>query len=81
MLTGGGARLPYMTEIAEVVLRRPARLAMPAPLAKMPAVLAEPEFATVIGLILYGHRARLAHGLPEQGLGAKLKALFARKEA
>lgn len=81
VLTGGGARLPYMTEIAEVVLRRPARLAMPAPLAKMPAVLAEPEFATVIGLILYGHRARLAHGLPEQGLGAKLKALFARKEA
>jgi len=80
VLTGGGARLPYIIEIAEAVLRRPSRVASPAPIAKMPAALAEPEFATAIGLILYGHRARLAH-TPHvgEGLGAKLKALFARK--
>jgi cell division protein FtsA len=80
VLTGGGARLPYMTEIAESVLRRPARVASPAPIAKMPAALAEPEFATAIGLVLYGHRARLAHG-PHgtEGLGARLRSLFAKK--
>src|SRR5512142_2269432 len=58
VLTGGGARLPHMVEIAESVLRRPSRLAYPTALARMPVQLAEPEFATVIGLVLYGHRAR-----------------------
>ncbi len=58
VLTGGGARLPHLTEIAESVLRRPARIASPAPIAKLPAFLAEPEFATTIGMVLYGYRAR-----------------------
>jgi len=79
VLTGGGARLPHMTEIAESVLRRPSHLALPAPLAKMPAALAEPEFATAIGLVLYGHRARLARGAREASIGAKLKSLFAKR--
>ena len=47
----------YLT-IAESVLRRPLRLAWPAPLAKMPSTLAEPEYATVLGMVFYGHRAR-----------------------
>jgi hypothetical protein len=48
----------------------------------LPAALAEPEFATAIGMVLYGYRARLAHG-PHggDGLGAKIKALFARRGA
>jgi cell division protein FtsA len=80
VLTGGGARLPYMTEIAEAVLRRASRVASPAAIAKMPAALAEPEFSTAIGLILYGHRARLAHGpYPGEGLGSKLRSFFARR--
>ena len=37
VLSGGGARLPGMLEIAESVLHRPVRLAWPAPLAKMPS--------------------------------------------
>ncbi|MGI9103705.1 MAG: cell division protein FtsA [Terriglobales bacterium] len=82
VLTGGGARLPYMAEVAETVLRKPSRVASPAAIAKIPASLAEPEFATAIGLVLYGHRARLAHGPHgNDGFGAKLKALFARRGA
>jgi cell division protein FtsA len=79
VLTGGGARLSRLLEVAEDVLRRPARLGYPAPMAKMPATLAEPEYATVLGLISYTHRARMARGTQEQGFGAKLKALFAKK--
>ena len=65
--------------VAENVLRKPSRLGVPAPISKMPAALAEPEFTTAVGLIFYGHRTRLARGPQEVGLGAKLKSLFARK--
>jgi cell division protein FtsA len=80
VLTGGGARLTGMLEIAESVLRKPVRLAWPAPLAKMPSVLAEPEFTTVIGMVFYGHRARLARAHQEGGSWAvsRLKSLWSR---
>jgi cell division protein FtsA len=82
VLTGGGARLPHLTEIAESVLRRPARIASPAPIAKLPAFLAEPEFATTIGMVLYGFRARVAHSNHGgDGFTARLKSLFARRGA
>lgn len=82
VMTGGGSRLPFLTEIAESVLRKPARIASPVPIAKLPAALAEPEYATTIGMALYGYRARLAHGMHGgNGLGAKLKSLFARRGA
>ncbi len=82
VLTGGGARLPHVTEIAESVLRRPSRVAWPTAISKLPTSLAEPEFATAIGMVLYGYRARMAHGPHgRDGLGAKLKALFARRGA
>jgi cell division protein FtsA len=79
VLTGGGARLTGMLEIAESVLRKPVRLAWPSPLAKMPSVLAEPEFTTVIGMMFYGHRARLARGNQEGGWRvSRLKSLWSR---
>ena len=79
VLTGGGARLPSLAMLAEEALRKPSRVASPSPLSKMPASLAEPEFATAVGLVFYGHRTRLARGPQDQGLGAKLKSLFARR--
>ncbi|MGH9603073.1 MAG: cell division protein FtsA [Terriglobales bacterium] len=78
VLTGGGARLGQMAEAAEAVLKRPARVALPTAIAGMPALLAEPEFATVIGLVFYGHRARAARSNHPQGLGARLKAWLGR---
>ena len=58
VLSGGASRLPGILDMAESVLRKAARLAWPTPMAKMPAFLAEPEFATVLGMVYYGHRAR-----------------------
>ena len=79
VLTGGGARLSAIAETAEQVLRRPVRLPLPAPVDKMPAELAAPEFAAVIGMIFYGNRMRQARNAQEQGFTARLRALFARK--
>ena len=78
-LTGGGARLNGIGETAEQILRRPVRLPLPAPVDKMPAELAGPEFAAVIGMIFYGNRMRMARSAQEQGFTARLRALFARK--
>jgi cell division protein FtsA len=76
VLCGGGSRLPGIFDVAESVLRRPVRLSWPTPLAKMPASLAEPEFATVLGMVAYGQRARLARGFQADRWGSKLKALL-----
>lgn len=81
VLTGGGSRLTGILELSESVLRKPVRMAWPTPLAKMPASLAEPEFTTVIGLIFYGHRARLARGNQDEKFVGKLKALFGKTGA
>jgi cell division protein FtsA len=76
VLTGGASRLPGIFDVAESVLRRSVRLSWPAPLAKMPATLSEPEFATVLGMVNYGQRARVARGLQENRWGTKLKAML-----
>lgn len=81
VLTGGGSRLPGIFDVAESVLRRPVRLSWPAPLAKMPSTLSEPEFATVLGMVNYGHRARIARGYQEDRWGSRLKALLVGKGA
>ena len=79
VFTGGGSRLNALMETAEETLRRPARLGYPVPIAKLPSNLLEPEFATAIGMVLYGHRARQGRTSSDRGFGARLKALFARQ--
>jgi cell division protein FtsA len=81
VLSGGASRLPGILDIADSVLRRPLRLSWPAPLAKMPSTLAEPEFATVLGMIFYGHRARVARGFQDPRWSSRLKAMLAGKGA
>ncbi|HYU44594.1 MAG TPA: cell division protein FtsA [Terriglobales bacterium] len=81
VLSGGASRLGGILDVAESVLRKAARFAFPTPMARMPALLAEPEFATVLGMVYYSHRARLARGLQEPGFGSRMKALFAKKGA
>jgi cell division protein FtsA len=81
VLSGGASRLLGILDVAESVLRKAARLAWPTPMARMPSFMSEPEFATVLGMVYYGHRARLARGLQEPGFGSRMKALFAGKGA
>ena len=78
VLTGGGSRLAHLAEIAEQTVRKPARLGRPAPMAKLPAELAEPDFAAAIGMVFYANRSRYARRKDEAGLAGKLKSFFAR---
>ena len=81
VLTGGGARLPGIMDVADSVLRKPVRMAWPVPIAKMPSFLAEPEFACVLGMVMYGHRARTARGVQDDRWSSKLKAMLVGKGA
>ena len=77
VLTGGGAKMAGLLDNAESLLRVPARVGHPVPLSRMPAELAGPEFSSAIGMLLYTHRTQVRRASEEQGLRAKLKAIFA----
>jgi cell division protein FtsA len=81
VLCGGGSRLPGILDVADSVLRRPIRPSWPSPLSKMPSTLAEPEYATVLGMAFYGHRARIARGIQDERWSSRFMALFAKKGA
>jgi cell division protein FtsA len=77
VLTGGGAMMPGMLDIAESQLRVPARTGLPVRLSHMPGELAHPGFATAIGMLLYAHRTRVTRAAENHSLRAKLRAIFA----
>jgi cell division protein FtsA len=81
VLSGGGSRLAGILDVAESVLHRPVRLSWPTPLAKMPATLADPEYATVLGMIYYGHRSRIARGIEDTRWSSRLLGWFAKRGA
>lgn len=76
VLTGGGSRLSLIVDIAEQVMRCPARLGRVSAIPKMPSIFAQPDYAASVGLLLYTHRARVGRLREEQGIKAKLKSLF-----
>src|SRR4051812_44759547 len=77
VLTGGASRLPGLVYIAESVMRRPARLAHPSAIAKLPPALSAPEYAAAVGALVYAHRSRMARAVPIQNsLTARIKSLF-----
>jgi len=79
VLTGGGALLSNMAQIAEQTLRKPSRVGLPSPISKMPAQISGPEFSVAIGTILYAHRGRLARNRPgDQGFSSKIRSFFAK---
>jgi cell division protein FtsA len=77
VLTGGGAMLPGMLDVTESQLRVPARTGMPVRLSQMPGELAHPAWATEIGMLLYAHRTRATRAAENNGLRARLRAIFA----
>ncbi len=52
ILTGGGALLPGVTDLAKRMLRLPAQIGYPKPLGGILDEVDNPQFATVIGLLL-----------------------------
>ena len=77
VLAGGGARLNGLVELMEQLYHLPVRIAEPRGILDLPEQVAQPEYATVIGLVLYGAKARKA-ALPKSGtFVSKLKAMLA----
>jgi cell division protein FtsA len=77
VLAGGGARLAGLAELAEAMFSLPVRSAAPRGLEDMPEELSQPEYATVVGLLLYGAHARRMAAQRPATLVAKLKSMFA----
>jgi cell division protein FtsA len=79
VLTGGGARLNGMLDVADQILHKPARIGGSGALAKLPVELVAPEYSAALGLLLYAYRSHVARGLQEPNFASRLKALFARR--
>jgi cell division protein FtsA len=77
VLSGGGARLTGLVEMMEQAFHLPVRVAPPRALVDMPEQVEQPEYATVVGLVLYGAKARRLHAMRSTNFVAKLKAMFA----
>ncbi|MFN2633596.1 MAG: cell division protein FtsA [Thermoanaerobaculia bacterium] len=56
VLTGGGAELEGIVEVAEGIFEGPVRRGVPAGVGGLVDVVSRPEWATATGLLLYGHR-------------------------
>jgi len=77
VLTGGGAHLRGLVKLAEHTFNLPARIGIPRGLAEMSEEVSRPEYATAVGLVLYGARTRRVAGAKPTGFMGKLKAMFA----
>ncbi len=77
VLAGGGARLRGLDEMAEHGFHLPVRIAEPKGLADLPELVAQPEYATAVGLVMYGAKARRTAPQRAGNLVSKLKAMFA----
>jgi cell division protein FtsA len=77
ILAGGGARLHGLDELSEQTFHLPVRIAEPKGLADLPEQVAQPEYATVVGLVLYGAKVRRSAPQRSGNLVSKLKAMFA----
>ena len=77
VLAGGGARLNGLIDLAEQSFHLPVRMAEPKGLADLPEQVGQPEYATVVGLVMYGAKTR-RNSAPRAGnLVSKLKSMFA----
>ena len=78
VLAGGGAKLHGLLELAEQFFHLPVRIAEPKGLADLPEQVAQPEYATVVGLVMYGAKTRRSASQRAGGnLVSKLKSMFA----
>ncbi|MFA6267515.1 MAG: cell division protein FtsA, partial [Pseudolabrys sp.] len=66
VLTGGGAQLPGLADLASRILRRPVRIGRPLGLAGLPEAAKGPAFAVAAGLLVYPQAAHLEHFEPRR---------------
>jgi len=56
VITGGGALIKGMPELAEYIVERPTKVGFPIPFGGMTNVMQHPKYSTVLGLLLEGNR-------------------------
>ena len=61
VITGGGARLQGIEPLAEDVFGLPVRVGLPSAVAGLTDALKQPEYATAIGLVLFGPNGGIDH--------------------
>jgi cell division protein FtsA len=82
VLTGGGANLEGMAEIAEQIFDLPIRRGVPAGIGGLADHVNNPAFATAVGLVMYAHRNHVGEVARPVGAGAfgrvagRLRGLF-----
>jgi cell division protein FtsA len=80
VLTGGGAALPGIDELAEQVFGMPVRVGRPDRLNGPREVSADPSYATAVGLVRCGIEGKCASQFPSAGLidrvGEEVKSWF-----
>ncbi|MBI3894934.1 MAG: cell division protein FtsA [Acidobacteria bacterium] len=79
ILTGGGARLHGMCDLAEQLFGAPTRIGLPPKIQGLPEALDSPEYTTVVGLLLYGHRVRKLRAPRPQPLTSRWKNMLSQK--
>jgi cell division protein FtsA len=77
ILAGGGAQLNGLEELVEHSFHLPTRIAEPRGIFDLPEQVAQPEYATAVGLVLYAAKARRATPAKGANLVSKLRAMFA----
>ncbi len=77
ILAGGGARLNGLIDLSEQSFHLPVRIAEPKGLADLPEQVAQPEYATVVGLVVYGAKTRRTASQRSGNFVSKLKSMFA----
>ena len=77
ILTGGGSQLRGLLELAERIFNLPVRIAIPRGLGQMSEDVSRPEYAAVVGLLVYGARTRRLAGARPTSFISKLKSMFA----
>ena len=82
VLTGGGAMLEGVGEVAEQILDLPIRRGAPAGLGGLADHVNSPAFSTAVGLVMYAHRNQAGEPARPVGAGAfgrvavRLRTLF-----
>jgi cell division protein FtsA len=77
ILAGGGARLNGLQELTEHTFSMPTRMAEPRGILDLPEQVAQPEYATVVGLVLNASKVRRAGPAKNGSLVSKLRAMLA----
>jgi cell division protein FtsA len=85
VLTGGGALIKNLAELAEFILEKPVKMGYPATFGGMTTAMQHPKFSTVLGLLQEAHHVSSAHTRDEKEqdesdmfdkLGKSLKSVF-----